>query len=118
MQIIIIEEIFLSKKVTFFSSYNTFKHEIFGTGGVDIVVDSLPLSFFIYNDFDTRLKDIKNMEILFNKEKSDKFLPFQKEKTVHLKKEIRFFFIFGLLVIATSIVAFFLHVQDMTLSHQ
>ena len=51
-----------NKKITFFSSYNTFKHEIFGTGGVDIEVDSLPLSFFIYNDFDTRLKDIKNIE--------------------------------------------------------
>jgi hypothetical protein len=50
------------KKLTLYSDYVSFKHSIFGSGGVDIDVESLPLDFFIYNDFETRLKQIENIE--------------------------------------------------------
>ena len=50
------------KKLTFYSDYTSFKHNIFGYGGIDIQPESLPLDFFIYNDFETRLKDIENIE--------------------------------------------------------
>ncbi len=50
------------KKLTLYSDYVSFNHNIFGTGGIDIDLESLPLDFFIYNDFETRLKQIENIE--------------------------------------------------------
>ena len=50
------------KKLTFYSDYTSFKHNTFGYGGIDIDLESLPLDFFIYNDFETRLKQIENIE--------------------------------------------------------
>ncbi len=50
------------KKLTLYSDFVSFRHQILGNGGVDIVYDSLPLEFFIYNDFGTRLKDVENLE--------------------------------------------------------
>ena len=47
------------KKLTLYSDYVSFNHNIFGTGGIDIDLESLPLDFFIYNDFETRLKRLK-----------------------------------------------------------
>ena len=51
-----------NKKLTFYSDYTSFKHNIFGYGGVDIQPESLPLDFFIYNDFETRLNQTENIE--------------------------------------------------------
>ncbi len=50
------------KKLTFYSDFVSFKHNILGTGGIDIEPESLPLDFFIYNDFETRLNQIENIE--------------------------------------------------------
>ena len=50
------------KKLTLYSDYVSFNYNIFGTGGIDIDLESLPLDFFIYNDFETRLKQIENIE--------------------------------------------------------
>lgn len=60
------------KKLTLYSDFVSFKHNILGTGGIDIELESLPLDFFIYNDFETRLNQIENIEkrsrfnVLFN----------------------------------------------------
>ena len=60
------------KKLTLYSDFVSFKHNILGTGGIDIDIESLPLDFFIYNDFETRLSQIENIEkrsrfnVLFN----------------------------------------------------
>ena len=51
-----------NKKLSFYSNIVSFNHQILGTGGVNILVDSLPLDFFLYNDFEIRLKDIENLE--------------------------------------------------------
>ena len=50
------------KKLTLYSDFVSFRHQILGNGGVDIVSDSLPLEFFIYNDFSTRLNSVENLE--------------------------------------------------------
>lgn len=50
------------KKLTLYSDFVSFKYNIFGTGGIDIDVESLPIDFFIYNDFETRLKQVENIE--------------------------------------------------------
>ena len=61
-----------NKKLTLYSDFVSFKHNILGTGGIDIELESLPLDFFIYNDFETRLNQIENIEkrsrfnVLFN----------------------------------------------------
>ncbi len=50
------------KKLTLYSDFVSFRHQILGNGGVDVVSDSLPLEFFIYNDFSTRLNSVENLE--------------------------------------------------------
>ena len=50
------------EKLTLYSDFVSFRHQILGNGGVDVVSDSLPLEFFIYNDFSTRLNNIENLE--------------------------------------------------------
>ena len=50
------------EKLTLYSDFVSFRHQILGNGGVDVDSDSLPLNFFTYNDFSTRLKDIENLE--------------------------------------------------------
>ena len=50
------------KKLTLYSDFVSFRHQILGNGGVEVVPDSLPLEFFIYNDFGTRLNNIENLE--------------------------------------------------------
>ena len=50
------------EKLTLYSDFVSFRHQILGNGGVDVLTDSLPLEFFIYNDFNTRLNSIENLE--------------------------------------------------------
>ena len=50
------------EKLTLYSDFVSFRHQILGNGGIDVDSDSLPLGFFTYNDFSTRLKDIENLE--------------------------------------------------------
>ena len=51
-----------NRKFSFYSNIISFNHQILGTGGVNILVDSLPLDFYLYNDFEIRLKNIENIE--------------------------------------------------------
>lgn len=51
-----------NKKLILYSDFLSYKHNIFGTGGIDIQPESLPLDFFVYDDFQTRLKNIENIE--------------------------------------------------------
>ena len=49
-----------NKKLSHYTDFLSFNHNILGTGGVDLIVDSLPLEFFLYKDFEVRLSDIDN----------------------------------------------------------
>mgnify|MGYP001183027532 FL=1 len=49
-----------NKKLSHYTDFLSFNHNILGTGGVDLIVDSLPLDFFLYKDFEVRLSDINN----------------------------------------------------------
>ena len=49
-----------NKKLSHYTDFLSFNHNILGTGGVDLIVDSLPLDFFLYKDFEVRLSDIDN----------------------------------------------------------
>ena len=50
-----------NKKISHYTDFMTLNHNILGTGGVDVVTDSLPLKFFLYKDFDVRLTDVNNL---------------------------------------------------------
>ena len=50
-----------NKKVSHYTDFMTLNHNILGTGGIDLVTDSLPLKFFLYKDFDVRLMDVNNL---------------------------------------------------------
>ena len=50
-----------NKKITHYTDFMTLNHNILGTGGVNLVTDSLPLKFFLYKDFEVRLIDINNL---------------------------------------------------------
>ena len=50
-----------NKKVSHYTDFMTLNHNILGTGGIDLVTDSLPLKFFLYEDFDVRLMDVNNL---------------------------------------------------------
>ena len=51
-----------NKRLTFYSDFVTFKYNIFGYGGVSIDPETLPLEFYTYDDFQTRLSGIENIE--------------------------------------------------------
>ncbi len=51
-----------NKRILFYSDYTSFRYSLFGTGGIDILSDNLPLELFTYNDFLTNLKDVESRE--------------------------------------------------------
>ena len=50
-----------NKKISHFTDIITLNHNILGTGGVDLIVDSLPIDFFLYKDFEVRLTEVESI---------------------------------------------------------
>ena len=50
-----------NKKISHFTDIISLNHNILGTGGVDLIVDSLPIDFFLYKDFEVRLTEVENV---------------------------------------------------------
>ena len=50
-----------NKKISHFTDIISLNHNILGTGGVDLIVDSLPIDFFLYKDFEVRLTEVENI---------------------------------------------------------
>ena len=50
-----------NKKISHYTDFINLNHNILGTGGVDLLVDSLPIDFFLYKDFEVRLTEIENI---------------------------------------------------------
>ena len=50
-----------NKKISHFTDIITHNHNILGTGGVDLIVDSLPIDFFLYKDFEVRLTEVESI---------------------------------------------------------
>ncbi len=51
-----------NNRLTFYSDFVSFKYSIFGFGGINIDLETLPLEFYTYDDFQTRLTGIENIE--------------------------------------------------------
>ena len=50
-----------NKKISHFTDIISLNHNTLGTGGVDLIVDSLPIDFFLYKDFEVRLTEVENI---------------------------------------------------------